>query len=165
MPVLWGVAPPPKLPRSWIRLVAPPAGGRLVLARLGPIVGVMTHWVHPRTLACSGEESCPHHDSPQTWKGFMPCVVPNTAVVNGRCTWREAVAVITEGVAEDVETLPLGFPFFLNRSGSKKNAPLTVEQTRFPKIEPVPASFDVKPYVLRAMNWPGEFACQLKLAR
>lgn len=165
MPILWGVPPPPRLPRSWIRLVAPQEGGKVLVARIGPLVGLMTHWVKPKTVACTGSADCPVHDAPQTWKGFGPCVTATGNVVDGKCSWREAVAVITEGLAEEWATLPLGSPVFLSRRGSKKNAPLIMEPAKLARIDPLPPSFDVKPYVLRAMGWPDDFAGQLRIAR
>lgn len=165
MAILWGVPPPPRLPRAWIRLIAPESGKRLLVARIGPLVGVMTHWVKPRTMVCTGAGSCPHHHEPQTWKGFSACVVQSGVVTNGRGTWREAVAVISEGIAEEWQALSLGCPVYLKRVPGKNNGALALDPAKLAKIEPLPDPFNVVPYVCRAMGWPEDFSGGLRIAK
>jgi hypothetical protein len=158
MPIVWGVAPPPRLPRSFIRLLVVRAGESVILARLGPVVGLLTHWAAPRTIACVGAETCPVHHLPLTWKGYVPCVAAIGKAGNGGPAWKLAVGVVTPEVAKEMDACSVGSPLSLRRAGKRANAPLTIEGTKMPGPAPIPESFDVRPYVLRAMGYPQDFS-------
>jgi hypothetical protein len=165
MPIVWGEPPPVRLPRSWIRLLCVKPKDSVTFARLGPVVGLQTHWVPPKTIACLGSEECPVHHLPQTWKGYAPCIAILGTDGNGRPTWRLAVVVVTPEVSKEVDLLKVGCPASLTRQGSRKNSPLSLLGSRVEAPPDVPEAFDVRPYVLRAMGYPGNYSGQLRIAQ
>jgi len=143
--------PPKKTCSSSIGLLAPQPGEERECVLLGPMCGLETHWVSGRTIPCLGESECRVHHEPVTWKGFAPVLCKNW-------TWRGkspgdhlGVLVVTEEIGVDVDVLARGSIFTVRRNGPKRNSPLSliVKGTWNLEVD-LPASFDVKPYVLRA---------------
>jgi len=164
MAVHWGTKPPPRLPHSYIRLLAVKVGESPVVARLGPVLGIETHWTGERTVACLFPDECPWHKEVQTWNGYLPGIAATGRDGNGRPAWRRCVLVVTPEIAVDVDALPVGQPFIIARAGNNKRSALELRTTSVKGPHPVPESFSVIPYVCRAMNIPWDFACKLRIA-
>lgn len=163
MPIVWGAKPPPRLPDSYIRLLVCKPKQRRMVARLGEITGLQTHWVKPRTIACLGEEECPYHHYPTTWKGFAPALVVSGLAEPGKCSFLKTVLVVTEEMNEDVRACAIGRIAELFRLGEEPNSPMRFEPTDRSVPVPFPPPFDVRPYVCRAMGLPYDFAGRLRL--
>ena len=163
MPIHWGAKPPPKMPHSYIRLLVVKAGGSAVVARLGPVLGLETHWDGERTIACTFPDECPKHGEVITWKGYCPGIAAIGRDGNGRPSWKRCVLVVTPEITADVDALQVGRPFIIARPGASKRSPLEIRSTSTSACDPLPDSFAVQPYVCRAMNIPYEFAGKLRL--
>lgn len=159
MPIVWGMPPPQKLQHSYIRLLAVKARKSVLVARLGPVVGLLTHWTGSKTVACLGVEECPAHRCPLTWKGYCAGLAVIGAISNGRPAWRRSILVVTSEISADVAALPIGKSAVISRPGVKPNSPLELLESKIAGPDPCPEAFDVKPYVCRAMGIPYEFAC------
>jgi len=150
MAILWGVPPPPTLCRASINLLCVRAGEEAVCCVLGPLVGVQTHWDGRRSIPCVGAESCPVHQFPQEWKGYVP-VIASTWRYNG-VTRKGArwVLVLSKEIGTHAAAWLRGEVIRVMRPGRKSNGPLDwmPDPGKPPKI--LPETFDVRPYVLRA---------------
>lgn len=162
MPISWGVKPPPRLPKAWIRLTVVRAGQEVEARILGPALGVECHHHEGRSVACLGHE-CPEeiHSLFLEWKGFLPAAMLKPLSVSTTASWRETVLCITPGIAEDVAAFPVGTLIVVSRPGKKKNGELRVEAARRQPLDTPLAAFNVIPYVLRAMGMSLHHACKL----
>lgn len=163
MPLSWGASPPSRLPMSYIRLLVIKPGQAFRVSLLGPALGLLCHWVKPRTLACLGEEECQYHDEPLVWKGFAPALWVGSPEPVAVVKWRPTVVVVTEEIAADVGACAIGTIAVISRPGSAANSPLKWETTRYKVEIPAIKKFDVEPYVCRAMGIPQEKGGELRL--
>ncbi len=162
MTIVWGVAPPPRLPHSYVRLLCVKAGERVAICRLGPVIGLLTHWTGTKTVACQGVQ-CHCHDKPQTWKGYVAGLTVAGLGEDKRPSWRRTVIVITPEIAVDVGALRIGQTAIICRMGKRSNSPLAIEECKLPPVDPLPEAFDPQPYVLRAMGHAPDSARFLKV--
>jgi len=154
MAILWDAPPPPRkgLDAS-IRLLCVRSGDGVLVAILGPLVGLKTHWIDEKTVACQGAEGCPYHDKPQTWKGYV-AVLQIFDKGAGKLARAPAPSVLTcsEEIGWTMKSTLRGDVYFVARLGKKNNAPMRAEKRDLAIPGQLPASFDVKPYVARAMG-------------
>lgn len=150
MPVAWGMPPGKRLQKSFIRLLCPRVGQKVQICVLGPVMGVQTHWTEKGTKLCNGHE-CIWHDTPQTWKGYMPVLAHNWCppghYVNGSFEW---VLVLGEETGDEAQAWKRGDCFVIDRPGKKHNAPLRATPVTVPIKGDLREAFDVIPYVQRA---------------
>ncbi len=151
MAVVWGVKPPPRKLASSIGLVCIRAGEVVSGVKLGPLVGIQTHWAG-RTVLCTGAESCQYHDEPQTWKGFCPVVLDGRSWRGSSPGLHSGVLVVSEEIGEGVDSCPVNFVFQVSRPGRRSNGAMCFEVQGASKVSKLPESWDVKPYVLRGMG-------------
>lgn len=163
MPIVWGMPAPARMPKSWIRLLCVRAGQSVQVRLLGPALGIYTHHVKGRTIACLGEGECRYHNFSQEWKGYCPAALLQARTATAAAYWKETVLVVTPGIAEDVLACQAGDLLEVSRPGSKANGPLRIRPAAKQPVDEAPPPFDVRPYVIRAMGLPGNFACKLQL--
>ena len=163
MPIVWGVAPPRRLAKSWIRLLVVKAGQSVPVRLLGPSLGIMTHWCNGRSIACLGSEDCQVHGLSQEWKGFAPAATWVARGANTPAYWRETVLVISAGIAADVDACSRGSLLEISRPGKKHNGPMRMMLAAKQPTDDPPEPFDVRPYVIRAMQLDPILACKLRL--
>jgi hypothetical protein len=169
----WGQKPPAGLRNAWIRLHVLRQGQTAIYTLLGPLLGINTHWVESdtpgvkgRTILCEGADQCRLcEDSPRTWKGYIAAALLVNPVSGTQRSWLPTVAVITEEIGQEVYELKPRTVIAIKREGKKHNSPLrlAVVTRSLPLCEE--ESFDVKPYVLRAMGLGGENPGQFKIHR
>lgn len=155
------VKAPPRLPMSYIRLLVVKPTERFTVARLGPVMGMHTHWTGEKTVACGAEGQCQNCTLPKTWKGYVPAIGATAVDGNGRPAWKRCVLVVTPEITDAVDAYPVGQPFIICRPGRNKRSPMEVADTTTKGLENVPDSFFVLPYVLRAMGYPLDFCCRV----
>lgn len=154
MALSWGVPPPPKPAYGRIHLLAVKAGQSVTCVKLGPQLGLFTHWCNGRTVPCLGDDCLIHSSYPLTWKGWVPVLAENwswNGKQPGLFAW---VLVTTEEIGADVDVLERGECFKVTRSGRKSNGPLSVDYLKGKRMSDPPATFDVRPYVLRVCGLP-----------
>jgi hypothetical protein len=154
MAIVWDVPPPPdKGLKASIRLLCVKVGQSHLVAVLGPLQGLQTHWIGEKTKACLGADVCPWHQYPQTWKGFI-AVIELHDLGRGQLRRAAAPAVLTcsEEVGWIFKNSERGDVFNVSRPGSRKNGPMVAEQRDLAIPGQLPASFNVRPYVGRAMG-------------
>lgn len=154
MAILWGVPPPAKLLRASINLLCVKASQEAVVCVLGPLVGVQTHWVGNRSIPCQGALECRVHEKPIEWKGFVP-VVCHQWQLNGQtrnnAQW---VLVVSAELGIDASAWLRGQIYRVMRPGRQSNGPMLAARVDQVWASPLPESFNVIPYVLRAAGLP-----------
>jgi hypothetical protein len=140
--------------------------GEVVLCRkLGPLVGLTTHWCNGRTIACLGDKECKVHDTVETWKGFLPVEAHNRnwrGKAQGRFL---SVLVVSEEIGACVDASPIGAILAVSRPSRKRNGWMEAVVEAESAPSELPLSFDVLPYVLRAMRIPLSAIAKLRLVR
>lgn len=153
MAIAWGVAPPRKLCKSYIRLLAIRAGEKRPCCILGPTVGVQTHWDGGNTRICEGSHDCRFHDQPLTWKGYTPVVCWGwTHEYRAKEGWFQWVLIVSEELGEEAMQWQRGEMVMVTRPGTKKNGAMRCEKLSAAPPVDLPPSFPVMPYVLRAAS-------------
>lgn len=151
MPIAWGAQPPRKMAKGRIRLLAVKnSTPKLLVAVLGPLLGTMTHFVEGRSVLCEGH-TCQHCPRKKTWKGFMPVAVaqwqPPGMPAKGIWEW---VLVVGAETGADAVKWKRGQVYWITRPGRKHNGELIAERCEAEEGKPLPDTFNVIPYVLRA---------------
>lgn len=154
MAMVWGVPPPVKFLRASINLLCVRAGQEAIISPLGPLVGVMTHWDGCRSIPCQGALECPVHGKPLEWKGYLP-VVADAWSLNGqlrKCA--QWVLVVSPELGTDAAAWLRGQVYRVMRPGKKSNGPMMASRLEKVWSSPLPDTFNVIPYVLRAAGLP-----------
>jgi hypothetical protein len=165
MPLQFRPPPPTPTCNRGIGLLAIQPGEVVLCRKLGALVGLMTHWVPPRTIACLGERQCRHHEEVATWKGFMPVEAHNRnwrGLAQGRFL---CVCVVSEEIGAYVDAAPIGTILAVSRPSRKRNGWMEAVIEKEAGSTPCPPTFDVLPYVVRAMRIPQSAVARLKIAR
>ena len=165
MAIVFGVAPPKKPLGGDVGMLCPKPGDPIKVAVLGPMTGIQTHWVNHRTIPCTGAQECRVHHEPMTWKGFLPVLAEGW-------TWRGktpgqhlGVLVVTEEIGELAAAWHRGLVVTIRRRSGKNNSPLAFDlHGDWKGPIDLPASFDVKPYILRATGLGNVFHLKLRRA-
>jgi len=153
MSILWGVEPPPDDLDPAIGVLVVKPGWNVVARVLGPLTGVMTHWVKGRTKICLGAESCPFHECPMIWRGYMPVQCQDYDWRGPQKGKHLAALMVTPSVSKVARSLRVGEVFRVSRETSNVRARLIIVPTEQAAGSKVPEVFDVKPYVLKATGF------------
>lgn len=153
MGIAWGAEPPRKKLDASIRLLCVHARETIIVAILGPLEGLQTHWVDGKTMACLGSQDCPWHDRPQTWKGYVAVLQLYDDKGKGlRRAPAPAVLVCSEEIGWTMKQTCRGEVMRVSRGGSKNNGPMRAEKSDLVLSGRLPEAFNVRPYVGRAMG-------------
>lgn len=163
--IVWGVPPPAFSTIPGVGLICLKAPDSVTCAVLGPVVGVMTHFVNGRTVPCTGSKHCEVHYLEQEWKGYLPCFALNRTWKGVRSGHWASILVVSKGIGVGVAACPRGSLITVSRTGGKPNDPLSLEiKGEWKSDIPLPESFDVKPYVERAVSKANQNRLRIKTA-
>jgi len=150
MGILWGVDPPEGDLDPEIGVLAVKPGWNVLARVLGPLTGVLTHWHSGFTRVCHGAETCPFHDSPLRWRGYMPIQCHGYNWKGPKQGSHLAVLMVLPTAAKAAKTLRVGDCFTVTRASSNKRSAQVIVRSEQAAQAKLPECFDVKPYVLKA---------------
>jgi hypothetical protein len=133
-----------------VELFRVPKEGIVRVRLLGPIRGILTHWIKGKSVACPGKDACPdkEHRSRTVWKGY--CAAERARPDPFR-DWCPCVLEITERAYEVLAGLePCGVTLELYRQrNAGKNKEVTVTMLSLDRPAQLRPAFAVEPILFR----------------
>lgn len=152
MSIVWGIAPPPGMPNSHIRVLVVKTNERYSCLKLGPLESLQGHFHQGRFRPCSGARTCRLHGLTLEWKGFLAVAVHGLLRGQTRQQWNRWVLCVSAGIGQAVKDWPTGEIAIVGRPGAFPNSPMSFELTGKRPGPPIPEWFDARPFIVRALK-------------
>jgi len=137
-----------------VRILTIPDVGAVCVRFLGPIQGLLTHWIAGRPTPCVGPKDCPAkvHGSLTVWKGYAPALCWDHPTRK----WIPTVAEVTESADESMcGHIRPGSTWILSREtpGDNRSKVLASFHEQYEGL--LPSAFDIRPVLERRYHLSG----------